>query len=695
MSRRHLVLLFGLLALLSLLAWSRLHERPETRHITLANTSAPTATPALRTALPRELQAILNEPDEVLRLHLLTRWAETRTVEEIQRAWLASVGGTLPRHITLSDHPLLQLAYDKQADQNPEASEIELMRLQHSLIFSGPHRPEAGDHIQQLIQLSQTDPAAAFREALHARLPGRDRAQTLADILAHATRQDPRLALRLIGETAVIPRRQAFAAVAKAWAETDPAAALEWAGQQPASSLQNNFVRTVIETWADADLSAALETATTLTAAHDLDSTVETLLHRWLRASPDASAQWIQTQDSPSRMVLMAAVNTLSGTHPRLIATLLSRPMDEATRAGATAVFVGNWSRTNPSSALLWINTLPRGGSYDMAVIAIIGNLARRDPSAALSLYQSLPDDTTRASITSSLAANLPDRSAAFSWLTSLPAGKLRQAAADGLASQQYSKDPAGFTTWLATLPDPESQAAAARSVAYWWADAAPDALIAYTSQLPDGPVLDALMRNVARKLGEKNPAQAAIWLIERATSKTAQNELTSVFDNLTTHEPGNALQLLRETPTDSSAHSAALAGVVNGLIKTDPVRAAATLLAEGSPAEQQKHVRSLAYRWTKLDPNAATAWASALPPGELRDTALVSLANPLSETNTAATLALRTLAQTDEARHDITRFALRGIQIKDTRRAQAALDVLSLSPQERARLQTQLIADR
>lgn len=679
---------------------------------------APPDTSGNATNVPNDLASMLAEPDEVVRLNLLAGWCERHTLDEIYSAWLATVGGYAPGHIDFADHPLLKLAYIKLADLHPDATPEELMRLQHTLMVQNvqfaPTTAYARFHL-----LATNDPALAIQEIMAARMPEEERRPLLTQSLENLARIDPKKALEFIRANRRLPRQAANDAIARGWAKTDPKAAFEWGVTHLSSQSHDSSLRIIVETWSHADPEATIAAVLPLLPCRALDDSLGRLLQNWMTTSPDASKDWIQKQPSLPAPVLHAAINALASTHPQLAVSLLSRPMSDHVRTEHAETIAWRWSQNDPYSARQWLNTLPPDRTFLAAANAIASNLARHSSSEAMAFYNSLPPDIDRSQIITSLAANLNDPQFTFRWLlamprpppssaigavigkmsaeqaerliSAVPEGRLRDSAYASLGATQYHHDRANFTRWLRSLPDSATQAAVLKgNNVYYWSQSKPEELVSFANSLTSGPALDILVRPASEYLIQQNPAKAIDWLLDRQASPQAPSQLQRAFETLAHNSAEAALPRLQAIPA-GAPHTFALEGLVRGLMKTAPDSAADILLSEGSVEEQKKTVHTLTYEWARTDADAAAAWTRALPSGEVRDHALKYLSLSLSETNPELGLTLRPLVQGDEMRHDVTRYALRGIQKKDDRLAQVTLDRMTLSPTERKRLQEEL----
>jgi hypothetical protein len=143
-------------------------------------------------------------------------------------------------------------------------------------------------------------------------------------------------------------------------------------------------------------------------------------------------------------------------------------------------------------------------------------------------------------------------------------------------------------------LPPSEQKTETLSRLCYQWAESDPRGAIdlAFDSQL-DG---------------------AAVGLIENLAQQWAAVDIESAREWVVSQEAGPA-----------RAELVARIGYV--WAKTDPAAAADFVVREMPPGGQQTEAAiSVLYQWGLRDPEAARAWASAFPPGPLRDRALAEV---------------------------------------------------------------------
>ncbi len=130
-------------------------------------------------------------------------------------------------------------------------------------------------------------------------------------------------------------------------------------------------------------------------------------------------------------------------------------------------------------------------------------------------------------------------------------------------------------------------------------------------------------------------------------------------------HDSQAATQLALQLQDDKQ-RSRALSGIATSIARDDPAQAVSLLPNITDPANLKQALQTIAGQWYRSDPAAALRWASSLPAGVGRDSAIVtmtmnfddigrrelelidSIADPQSRTN-ARQMAILRLARTDQ----------------------------------------------
>ena len=227
-------------------------------------------------------------------------------------------------------------------------------------------------------RLAEIAPQRALAEA--AALFGREsRAMAEEVVMTRWAMRDPVAASDYLAENAAsfgfldAHQRSIAATVARAWAQSDPEAAAEWALSQPVE-LRGDALGAVVRNIAASDTEAATEILNRLPEGFERTELLESMVASLAESNPDAMAAWS-----------------------------LALPGD-AERTKATALAVEFWSNQDPESAAQWVSALPKGPVRDAAIASLInGSSFLQSPETSEGWIQQITDDDLRASAEQSL----------------------------------------------------------------------------------------------------------------------------------------------------------------------------------------------------------------------------------------------------------------------------------------------------
>jgi hypothetical protein len=689
--------------------WGSAHRSAKTPTTVSSTASQPGS--ASTASLSPELARIFAEPNDVLREHLLANWVAARTLEQINT-----------QLVSLSEEqrlPIAVLATLKIRDMAQDSLSYQERRHllgQHAALYrDNPSAFVATTLLDTLLEQAYNDPLGTFRKVSQMRMDPGEREEVQSQILNCISQKDPQQALALLSQMRGLRRSSALGTIVENWTRIDPAAALAWARQQPASS---NTVYAVLRGWSWRDPSAALEAAAALPPDQAARFDMKELLKTWMEQSAAESVAWLETIPNPDPQLIAAAVEALGKSNPQVAQSLLAHPLSAPLRAKLTAQLASDWAETDPVAAARWVQSLPKDQAYHRAMESVFGQLIKKDLSAALALYRSLPEGSELSGIAYSIAPELPAHEA-LAWLLSQPSSehvdsalgqtlyrpefstasqlqaalaKISPGPALNLASsiatrRQFFENPAGLTDWLRALPNNDARVNALKTIGNDWAEKSLADAKAYALELGSGPAFDALIPRIQSGMAVTNPAVAAEWLLSLPASEAARQSVDDAFRELAQKTPSAAIDKIRALPVGET-RSAALEGLVSGL---PTAQATQILFTIGTPAEQLALINTLAARSWFNTPAEASAWLQTLPVGPLRDAALSSKASQLATQDPAAPLSLLSMATADEARYSLARASLLALQYKDEQAARTALARLTLPPDTLARLKQTL----
>ncbi len=230
-------------------------------------------------------------------------------------------------------------------------------------------------------------------------------------------------------------RQGAFAAIGKAWAQDDPAAALNWLrANTPPTEGRNNTLEDPFSTWAQ-------------------DAPREALA--WALALPPGKSR----ED-----LAVKGIEHLARIEPQRAAELIKTTFPEASRQRASTTLAVFWANTAPVGAAAWAGQLPA----DATRIEVFGTVARHwamhDPAAAAAWMDRLPLGPARDKAVSKFAEQVTDADTqgALAWAATISDAAERRMTLRNLAGRWRSGDPAAARQWITAtaLLDPETKAA-------------------------------------------------------------------------------------------------------------------------------------------------------------------------------------------------------------------------------------------
>jgi len=214
-------------------------------------------------------------------------------------------------------------------------------------------------------------------------LEGPLKQRALTDLVIGWTRQSPAAAAKWLVDSG-LTSSSLFTALPRTWAESDPAAALDWVRGLPAGPAKDRAEIAVVDSFASDDPKAAAAAfAPEIEAGANADLVVA-LTNRWASSDPAAVAQWVGgLPEGPTRMEAAATLATVWAASDIKAAVSWSRTIvgDPALLQQVTSHLGTTWGAIEPHKALEWLGTLPpnqaaegtRGAFYSWAATDPVG----------------------------------------------------------------------------------------------------------------------------------------------------------------------------------------------------------------------------------------------------------------------------------------------------------------------------------
>jgi hypothetical protein len=208
-------------------------------------------------------------------------------------------------------------------------------------VSSGQYRSQAVMNIA--MQIVRSDPRAAVEwvKSVNDEEARADGLQNLAQALASS---DPETATSLTDEIPSGLRADWIAAVASAYVQQDPEAAVRWARPYLNDPAYPQIFWQVVSRLAMNDPEAAFELAATAQDPQQRDQAIASTVGRAAHASPETAVRWI------------------------------ARISDERMRARATGNLASQWAQIDASAARKWVTSLPLGAARDEGLSRFVGS---------------------------------------------------------------------------------------------------------------------------------------------------------------------------------------------------------------------------------------------------------------------------------------------------------------------------------
>ncbi len=317
--------------------------------------------------------------------------------------------------------------------------------------------------------------------------------------------KDPRHAAEVAARSGTeIASTEALKVIGRAWAKSDPAAALAYAaGLSPVQ--RNSFAAGAMKEWAAKDSAAAATFAAAQTDPAFRAQLAKPLVEAWAKTAPDDALGWCQ--------------DNLRG---------------EA-RSKAIAGVVEGVAQKDTAAAARLVGTLDPGGTRNTAAGALAMKwFSQSGPQPVLEWLSSLPDaDTRRAGMEQiqwNWQMNQPDSVAAF--LTGPHASLAGTQLVQSSAAEQARRDPEAAMAWTDKLV-PAIKSAAREQVVQAWIQSRPEAAAGWLQQQPAASRAELLSGAVA-SLAWATSETASAFLskldaADRSTVRHALNQSTSI----------------------------------------------------------------------------------------------------------------------------------------------------------------------
>src|SRR5512140_253902 len=269
---------------------------------------------------------------------------------------------------------------------------------------------------------------------------------------------------------------------------------------------------------------AALQTTARPTLQQRLADLCGSPLRRHFRLMRD----FVYSLDPADFPAAMSALEKISGAEDKsaLRAQLLSKWAEEdpaaamahaekvpgfGQRTEAVLAVVRGWAEEDPKAAAEWIQQLPNGQLRNQCIYSINLALAQKAPEDALVLLESTGHPMWAAASELFGAWAAKDPQGAIAKAMTLPDGRVREQALNGIAGEWAHQDPQAALAWAKTLPGRERDGLTAEILSRW-AGADPRSAAAIALEMPAGQARNVAVARIAQTWASSDMNAALAW---------------------------------------------------------------------------------------------------------------------------------------------------------------------------------------
>ena len=218
------------------------------------------------------------------------------------------------------------------------------------------------------------------------------------------------------------------------------------------------------------------------------------------------------------------------------------------------------------------------------------------------------------------------------------------------------------------------------------WSQQDPAAALEWAQSLNPLSGGDQALEGALQGLAHNDPAAAAATLSQIPHGSDSHDFVREIAHQWAEEDVASTLAWAETLPERDQVH--AMEALAHTWAQQDPQSAATW--AEGLPpnSEVNRHaIGEVANQWAEADPLAASKWIGSLPAGELRDMAAERLVEHITPSDPHAAFQWAMSASNVEHQTDMMHHVLERWHENDPQAAQATFDAVSLSGEQRERL--------
>ena len=330
-----------------------------------------------------------------------------------------------------------------------------------------------------------------------------------------------------------------------------------------------------------------------------------------------------------------------------------------------------SWFKKDFPAAKAWVEGLPADSWFRKGLLPSLAfDMAQKDPVAALNLARTISSDQAggdsvrRKSISGAIVGwSLKDTDAALAYVAQLPDDRTKISILESMSIALAPKDPDKAINLIEQIP-PKEQNVSLRKFGSAWAQSDPKAALDFANQQTDPEVKSEILKGVISAMSEKDSKGALELAQSLPKDYKRDGTIYTVLEKLSESDPkgavGYAMNLL------SGEKSSLISSMSVDWISNDPQGALAWYgsLTDTKLKEQVAH--NMIDYLSRDDVAKSLDLLDKMPPGDVRNQAISTIANNWARTDQKAVLDWANQQTDPEVKSRILAGVIRTMSVKD-----------------------------
>jgi RNA polymerase sigma factor (sigma-70 family) len=400
-------------------------------------------------------------------------------------------------------------------------------------------------------------------------------------------------------------REAALSGVAKAWAKTDPDAAIAWAKGLPEGVDRDELIRGALTGLAAVNPAAALDRVQSIPPGgkqgYFATTTGARVLKEAAAADYDATVAWLAKHPKLSHDDMMGMADAVTGRLNANAAAFLEKHHADGALAAlmpAVSSALINQASGQGTATWEWLKSQPDSAVIKELKQQVINSASYMDPAGALKLVNDFPQTDEGNEYVKMLAMSLMNGGQRLASIDQLLAQApermhepLMESALMCLGSDTMD-DPQKWLAMAAKAPEKQQADWTARAVSAW-AGKEPEEALAWASALPAGNVRSAAWGSAANAWIRQDAYGASEWLDTQPPGPDKDQASAVLVQTILKDSPAEAWEWALSLSDPPARISLALR-VLDEMGKRDPAAARQWLEAADFPAESKNQMREM-----------------------------------------------------------------------------------------------------